>query len=273
MYRTIDTKFWSDPKVRNLSVNDRYLFIYLITNNHTHLSGIYTLPIPLGVYESGLTDKAYQKGIDTLSEAYMIRFDRENDVVWVIKMFKYQPSGNKIKTMAEKQLKSLHNTPLINNFLDFYSDRGLGIDRVSIANQLPIIQEQEQEQEQEQGIEFGSPPKKRRKISQLIAYSEPFLRFWLLYPRKDDKKNAYEVWVAGELDSKIESVIEKVKTYAKAVKDSEQRWIKIPTTWLNAQDWDDIEPTAQLPQSRANMKLEFYVGDDGGNKSRWVPDV
>ena len=38
MYRVINSRFWTDPKIRQLSTSDRYLFLYLVTNPHAHLA-------------------------------------------------------------------------------------------------------------------------------------------------------------------------------------------------------------------------------------------
>lgn len=102
----------------------------------------------------------------------------------------------------------------------------------------------------------GKYPKKstKRKILANPEYSEQFIKFWELYPRKDDKKNAYEVWCAGDLDSKIGLAISKIKVYANDVKDSEKKWIKLPSSWLNAQDWNDIEPEQSSPPPRERKK-------------------
>jgi len=50
----INTKFWSDGWVRKLNALERYLFLYLLTNEHTTISGIYELPLDLMAAESGI---------------------------------------------------------------------------------------------------------------------------------------------------------------------------------------------------------------------------
>lgn len=51
----INTKFWSDNfVVNNLNALDRYLFLYLLTNNHTNIIGIYELPLRTASFETGI---------------------------------------------------------------------------------------------------------------------------------------------------------------------------------------------------------------------------
>ena len=58
MYRTIDTTcLWDDPKVKPLCADAKLLFVYLVTNRHAHLSGIYYLLPAAIVKETGLSAK------------------------------------------------------------------------------------------------------------------------------------------------------------------------------------------------------------------------
>ena len=54
--RYIDTRFWSDGYIVSLNPLERYFFIYLLTNEHTNIGGIYELPIRVIAFESGLDE-------------------------------------------------------------------------------------------------------------------------------------------------------------------------------------------------------------------------
>lgn len=117
----VNTKMWSDPKFKSLSPNEKLLFVYLFTNQHAHLSGIYYLPPPVIQYETRLSEAIIGKGIDTLSIRYLIRIDTLSDVIWVVNMLKYQSTSKKIMKAVASQLETLHKCPLIEGFLDYYS--------------------------------------------------------------------------------------------------------------------------------------------------------
>lgn len=60
--RGINTKFWSDVWVReSLNPLDRYLFLYLLTNEHTNISGVYELSLGTLAFESGIDKEDLQK--------------------------------------------------------------------------------------------------------------------------------------------------------------------------------------------------------------------
>lgn len=54
--RMINTDFWSDSwVVDSLNPLDRYLFVYLFTNSHTTIAGVYELSLRVMSFETGIT--------------------------------------------------------------------------------------------------------------------------------------------------------------------------------------------------------------------------
>jgi len=139
MYRTIDGVLWSDPKVRKLTPKGKLLFIYLITNPHSHSSGIYYLPEPVIATETGLTKKDVKIALDTLSGAKLARYDAEKHIVWVVNMIRHQCRGGKLIRGAAIQLLSCHQSFLIQELMTLYPEVRKALlpeeaDRVSEAN-------------------------------------------------------------------------------------------------------------------------------------------
>lgn len=120
MYRTIETSMWSDPKIRSLPPTGKLLFVYFVTNSHTHVSGIYYLPSVLAQHETGLENGSYDTLCHTLSELDLVQFDHEREIVWVKNMLHYQGVGDKTNISASNQLKCLHNSPLCRLFAKKY---------------------------------------------------------------------------------------------------------------------------------------------------------
>lgn len=136
-YKVIHEQFWTDPKIRNLKMEDKFLFLYLITNPHSHSTGIYYLPKKIITLDTGI-DRGIDRGIKELSDRGLISYDKDIKIVFVKNMLKYQNSNqnyneNQKKGIA-KHLSKLHNSILIKEFLDFYKDLNIiyidrGIDR------------------------------------------------------------------------------------------------------------------------------------------------
>ena len=120
MYRTICTELWTDPKVRALSCHGKLLFLYLITNPHSHLSGLYYLPLVTLLHETGMDRRGFKGGSESLIEQKLILWDQEFEQWWVVHMFDYQGRGMNTDKGVAVHLKTLHKSVLINYFLATY---------------------------------------------------------------------------------------------------------------------------------------------------------
>ena len=54
--RYINTKFWSDDFIISLKPLERYFFLYLLTNEHTDICGIYELSLKVMTRETDLSE-------------------------------------------------------------------------------------------------------------------------------------------------------------------------------------------------------------------------
>lgn len=119
MYRTICTELWSDPKVRTLSTSAKLLFLYYITNPHSHYSGLYYQPHLLTQHETGI-----RTGFEGVSKALqmvdLVQFESQFEQIWVVKMYSYQGRGRNMDKGVAQHLTTLHNSSLITQFLDQY---------------------------------------------------------------------------------------------------------------------------------------------------------
>lgn len=120
MYRTICAELWTDPAIKSLDVPTKLLFVYLITNPHTHLCGIYYLPEQTGMRETGLKQIAYRYGIDTLCKLKKVYWDTYTETIFVVNMFEYQGKGSKNYAAAANHIATLHKSSLIQEFLSRY---------------------------------------------------------------------------------------------------------------------------------------------------------
>ena len=166
MYRSVEVKFWSDPWIRKQDFSVRYLYLYLITNAHTHPSGLYNISLDTIIKETGLLPKQVRYGIDTLSKTHRCRIDTQSEVVWVCKMHLYQCRGGKMRRAIEKHILNFHPSELLADFCDTLS---IG---VHIRNR---IQEQKQEAEAEKNASEDSPVSYRENsvestlLSQIVS--------------------------------------------------------------------------------------------------------
>ena len=102
--RMISTRFWSDSFIVNLDIIERYVFLYLLTNEHTNMCGIYELPARVMSRETGIDEKELDRLLENRFQEKVFYVDG-----WVyIKNFsKNQSSNTNMKKGAERELEEV----------------------------------------------------------------------------------------------------------------------------------------------------------------------
>ena len=62
--RSVNTKFWDDPFVEELTPSEKLLFLYLLTNPLANLLGVYEITKKRICYDTGLTKEAVTNGLE-----------------------------------------------------------------------------------------------------------------------------------------------------------------------------------------------------------------
>jgi hypothetical protein len=78
---------------------------------------------------------------------------------------------------------------------------------------------------------------------------ELFDEFWKEYPKKSDKRVALKAFKSAMRRTTFDQILAGVIAYRNATQSIEQRFVKNPATWLNADAWEnEIQPS---PESEA----------------------
>lgn len=118
--RYINTKFWSDDFVIGLEPLERYFFLYLLTNEHTEICGIYELSMKVIERETDLTN---QQIIDILS-VLKSKVVYTDGWVRINNFAKHQAVNPKIEIGIERSLNEIPQdilAKLSNNDIDYDS--------------------------------------------------------------------------------------------------------------------------------------------------------
>ena len=189
--RSVDTNFWEDPWVEELTPKDKLLFLYLLTNTKTNMLGIYEVSISKISFETGLTKDEVRKGFEGF-ERVRKAFYISNHVV-LSNFVKNQKMNANMKTSAVNEYKNL---PL--EVLNALSSNGSeGFERVNQGFQMVRKVEVEREREVEEEIE----EEKDKPVLSL----EPIN----LYPNLNiDKKEVFETWINYRIEIKKKIKVE-----------------------------------------------------------------
>lgn len=114
IYRQLHTSFWQDSYVLTLTPEQKFFFIYLLTNSKTKQCGIYELPIRVAEMETGFNRETIEKLLKYFIKDGKIIFDWKTQEVAIRNWIRYNPDNNpKIKQCINKELKQVKNQGLV----------------------------------------------------------------------------------------------------------------------------------------------------------------
>lgn len=126
--RVVDTDFWTDMDVIDFySPEDKYFYLYLITNGKSSQLGIYPLPIKVISFETGYSTEAVKVLLERFSEKYkQIIYSEDTQEVTVLNSLKFSilKGGKPVKDLLEKELALVKDATLIqatyDNMIQFW---------------------------------------------------------------------------------------------------------------------------------------------------------
>ena len=90
-YRNIQLSFWTDAKVADeFTPEDKYFYLYLLTNPHTNICGCYELSIRQMSIETGYSQETITRLLERFALVHdVIRYSKANKELLVINWHKY----------------------------------------------------------------------------------------------------------------------------------------------------------------------------------------
>ena len=118
MYTKVESRFWQDEKMRDVSDEARYLMLYLLTSPHRNVLGFYFLPEPYACFDLGWTTEQFRERLEELLKKGLIKYDETAHVVLIKNFLKHNPLEN--QNQVKSAIKRLDEIPKTYLFKDFY---------------------------------------------------------------------------------------------------------------------------------------------------------
>jgi hypothetical protein len=175
-YRQIQTTFWSDPWVMDLTPEKKYFYLYLLTNDKVKQCGIYEIPLKKMEIETGYNRDTILLFLSELQNMQKIIYNLETNEICVINFSKYNFSKSpQVKACINKELNQVKDKKLIQYL---YGINSLYKDYVKTMETDP--QEKEKEKEKEEKEE-----KQKEKL--FLAHAEKLNRILSFFGLKEDE--------------------------------------------------------------------------------------
>jgi hypothetical protein len=228
IFRKVHVSFWRDEFIEGLTPEQKYFYLYLLTNDRTTQCGIYEITIRQMCFDTGYNDETIKKLLEYFISKGRLMYSESTKEIALKNWSKYNDSNSpKVRACIDKELIKVKNRVLIEYLY-------------SIDTHTQEEEEQEEEKEEEQYINID------------------FEFFWIEYDKKvGDKQKLIKKW-NNLTDAEREKIMQYLPSYKQSVPDKQFR--KNPETFFNNKSWNDeivsrISP-ANSKQSYAEREFE-----------------
>ncbi|PHD45076.1 hypothetical protein COF67_24595 [Bacillus toyonensis] len=118
VYRNVQVNFWQDEFILDLTPEERYFYIYLLTGTKTKQCGIYILPKRVAELETGYSMETVEKLLNRFVEYGKIFYDMETKEIFIVNWLRYNPILNtNVEKCVLRELKTVKNKEFIHMYL------------------------------------------------------------------------------------------------------------------------------------------------------------
>ncbi|ARC32573.1 DnaD and phage-associated domain-containing protein [Bacillus toyonensis] len=118
VYRNVQVNFWQDEFILDLTPEERYFYIYLLTGTKTKQCGIYILPKRVAELETGYSMETVEKLLNRFVAYGKILYDAETKELYILNWLHYNPILNtNVEKCVLRELKTVKNKEFIHTFL------------------------------------------------------------------------------------------------------------------------------------------------------------
>ncbi|WP_026590649.1 DnaD domain-containing protein [Bacillus sp. UNC437CL72CviS29] len=118
VYRNVQVNFWQDDFVLDLTPEERYFYIYLLTCSKTTQCGMYSLPKRLAEMETGYNRETVEKLLQRFVDYGKILYDAETKELYILNWLRYNPITNtNVEKCVLRELKTVKSKEFVRMFL------------------------------------------------------------------------------------------------------------------------------------------------------------
>ena len=113
--RVVDISFWTDSKIIYFTPEDKYFFLYLLTNPHTTQLGIYEINVRQCGFEMGYSEDAVKTMFERFENKYKV-IKRCGEEIAIKNFLRYSilKGGKPVEDCLEREVKRVKNKSLLN---------------------------------------------------------------------------------------------------------------------------------------------------------------
>ena len=266
VFTKVERGYWQDEFILELTPEQKFFYLYLMTNNKVNTLGAYVFPLTMSTVELGYNKETVLKLLDHFAQVGKIIWDETTKEVFLLNWPKRNWNRKTATLRALKKdfdaLKSPMLREKISALLSAFSD-GEAIDDTEEQKGTNGNNEKQKETNGNNGdilagrIENREKEKEKEKEDGGTVFdaAAAFEIFYKAYPNKKNVKTARTRWekmkVTPELYREIMEGLKRAKNSQEWTKD-DSAYIPHPATWLNGEGWkNEYKPLRQAAAPKA----------------------
>lgn len=273
VFTKVERGYWQDEFILELTPEQKFFYLYLMTNNKVNTLGAYVFPLTMSTVELGYNKETVLKLLDHFAQVGKIIWDETTKEVFLLNWPKRNWNRKTATLRALKKdfdaLKSPMLREKISALLSAFSDGG-AIDDTEEQKGTNGNNEKQKEtngnngdilagriENREKRIENREKEKEKEKEDGGTVFdaAAAFEIFYKAYPNKKNVKTARTRWekmkVTPELYREIMEGLKRAKNSQEWTKD-DSAYIPHPATWLNGEGWkNEYKPLRQAAAPKA----------------------
>lgn len=118
VYRPVQVSYWQDAFVLELTPEEKYFYLYLMTNSKTSQNGIYELPLRVIEMDIGYNREAVEKLLERFADYGKIYYNKKTKEIMLLNWLKFNAITN--MNIEKCVLKEIQNIKCEDFLIDFY---------------------------------------------------------------------------------------------------------------------------------------------------------
>jgi DnaD/phage-associated family protein len=128
VYRNVQVNFWQDDFVLDLTPEERYFYVYLLTCSKTTQCGIFPFPKRLAEMETGYNRETVDKLVQRFIDYGKILYDADTRELFILNWLRYNPVTNtNVEKCVLRELKGVKNKEFVCMFLQKCAEEELSV--------------------------------------------------------------------------------------------------------------------------------------------------
>lgn len=267
VFTRVERGYWQDEFIIELTPEQKFFYLYLMTNNKVNTLGAYVFPLTMSTVELGYNKETVLKLLDHFAQVGKIIWDETTKEVFLLNWPKRNWNKKTATLRALKKDFGALKSPVLREtvallFNDFYSEKAQeqsGTNgnneeqKGTNGNNEDILDGRKENREKR--IENREKEKEKEDAGTGFDAAVAFEIFYKAYPNKKNVKTARTRWekmkVTPELYREIMEGLERAKNSQEWAKD-DSAYIPHPATWLNGEGWkNEYKPLRQAAAPKA----------------------